>query len=443
MGIIVKPKDFFDKCRETHNNFYDYSKSVYVDAKTKILIICPIHGEFEQLANSHKRNRGCIQCGLNRQVKLRTGSLEQCIIDANKVHNNKYSYPNAVYINARTKIKIECPIHGEFEQVPDSHVRGGSGCPECSGMEAWDGRRKTTEEYISEVKKIHNNFYSYEKTIYSGGVNKVVITCPIHGDFKQDAGKHKSGAGCQVCGDRGNPKTMGQFLKEAKEIHGELYNYSNSFYKNTDTKINIICNRCGNNFNTTPSSHLIAKSGCPKCNGGIKLSGVEWLEKFIKKHKNKYDYSEVNFTNTNCENKIKILCKKHGPFEQTIISHSKGAGCPNCKTSRGENSIAEYLDENKISYIRQHRFPDCKYKNKLSFDFYLENEGMCIEYNGGQHYKPVDRFGGLKTFTIIQIRDSIKKEYCEKNDIKLLVIRFDEDISNKLNKIFVNECQMK
>jgi len=111
---------------DVHNNKYDYSLVEYLNVNTKVKIICPIHGIFEQLPSHHKRGIGCKKC-FDKKVTL---SNDDFINKSNLIHNNKYDYHLINYINAHTKIKIICPIHGIFEQTPNKHTSG-RGCPFC------------------------------------------------------------------------------------------------------------------------------------------------------------------------------------------------------------------------------------------------------------------------------------------------------------------------
>lgn len=157
-------------------------------------------------------------------------------------------------------------------------------------------------------------------------------------------------------------------------------------------------------------------------------------DKFKKIHGELYNYELVNYTSN--KNKVKIICKKHGIFEQTPNNHLSGNGCITCINSSGENFIRQFLIKNNISFIPQKRFNNCRYKNPLIFDFYLPELNTCIEYNGKQHYKCIEYFGGDNVLKLQQIKDKIKIEYCYKNNIPLLIIKYDEDIKEKLNNHF-------
>lgn len=123
----------------------------------------------------------------------------------------------------------------------------------------------------------------------------------------------------------------------------------------------------------------------------------------------------------------------YGVFEQTPNHHSHGCGCPKCNESKGEKNIRKILDNKNIEYIIQYKFNDCIHIKQLKYDFYLPKYNICIEFDGKQHYKSVKWFGGDKTLKYIQKNDKIKNEYCLKNNIRLLRIRYDDNIELVLN----------
>lgn len=141
-------------------------------------------------------------------------------------------------------------------------------------------------------------------------------------------------------------------------------------------------------------------------------------------HNNKYDYSLVDYIKS--QKKVKIICKKHGKFEQTANSHLNGCGCPLCQISKGEERIKLFLDVNKIIYKKEYRFNDCRYKLPLKFDFYLPDYNTCIEYDGEQHFKKYHKWDDDSNFEIRIKRDQIKNDYCENNNINLLRIKYTQ-----------------
>lgn len=134
---------------------------------------------------------------------MRKFTAEDFIKKAKTVHGDKYDYREVVYIDNKTKVTIVCPHHGEFAQQPNNHIQG-QGCPEC-GVKYNDNFRRMAEAgnvFIEKSKSTHNDYYDYSKVIYNGSHKKVVITCPIHGDFEQAPGGHLAGKGCPECAHR-------------------------------------------------------------------------------------------------------------------------------------------------------------------------------------------------------------------------------------------------
>jgi hypothetical protein len=256
----ITTKEFIEKAKQIHGDKYDYSKTEYVNNKTKICIICPIHGEFWQRPSDHLSKCGCPKCGSLRS----NGKYVDNSIIMNKfkeIHDNKYDYSKVEYKGAHTKVCIICPEHGEFWQLPSSHSNG-SGCPKC----AKKGRiSKTNINFINEAKLVHSDIYDYSKVDYKGSKEKICIICPKHGEFWQESASHLNGSGCPKCAKEIKIKRINaNFNKRAKEIHGDKYDYSKVDYKGWNKKICIICPEHGE-FWQDGGIHL-SGHGCPICN---------------------------------------------------------------------------------------------------------------------------------------------------------------------------------
>ena len=128
----------------------------------------------------------------------RRKTTEEFIRDAKAVHGDRYDYSKVEYVNAHTKVTITCPIHGDFDQQPTSHISS-CGCPECRTDGNRERGRKTTKEFIRDAKAVHGDRYDYSKVEYVNAHTKVTITCPLHGDFEQAPASHTNGAGCPAC----------------------------------------------------------------------------------------------------------------------------------------------------------------------------------------------------------------------------------------------------
>jgi len=206
----LSTEQFIQKSKEIHNNFYNYSNVIYITSFSKVCIICPIHGKFQQTASSHLRGKGCPKCANEkRNQKTKITCSDFFIEKANKIHNNKYDYSKVEYINAHTKVRIICPVHGEFLQSPNKHLVG-RGCPKCSKH-----YKPSTNEFIQNSQQVHiKGTYDYSKVKYINNRTKVRIICPVHGEFLQSPNKHLAGKGCQKCNSSKGEIKVEQWLKE-------------------------------------------------------------------------------------------------------------------------------------------------------------------------------------------------------------------------------------
>lgn len=278
-------EEFIKKAREVHGDKYDYSKVEYVDSKTKALIICKEHGEFWQKPNIHLQNKGCIRCGRLRTAAFHSKSQEQFLQDAVKIHGNKYDYSKAEYVDWQTKVVIICPVHGEFTQFPSSHLQG-NGCPKCGNDRT--SLRMSNEDFINKAKAVHGDRYDYSKVQYVYNKTEVCILCPEHGEFWQKPKNHLSGYGCPICSGRKKMRTS-DFIRKARSIHGEKYDYSKAEYKGNTEKVCIICPEHGE-FWQRASNHLKGV-GCPKC--GLVISSSKqkiWTREKCYDTARQYEY---------------------------------------------------------------------------------------------------------------------------------------------------------
>ena len=353
-----------------------------------------------------------------------------------KIHHNKYDYSITKYLSGKDKVKIICKEHGEFLQRASAHLDG-QGCISCR----LDNRRTGLEVFIERCIEIYGDRYDYSLIDkYTNSRDKVKVICKEHGTFEITPHHHTiRKQGCSECKKMGLEK----FLTNANKKHKNRYDYSLiKEYKNNKEKIEILCKEHGV-FTQRVNDHIIKGIGCPECTQErFRLSTDDFINKANFRHKNKYTYSSDIVFKSN-KDKIEIICKEHGMFEQSPNSHLNGQGCPSCKESKGEVSIRGFLLENKIDFESQKKFRECKYKSELFFDFYLPELNICIEYNGIQHYKSIEYFGGDDAFESQLIRDKIKNEYCLSNNIHLIVIKYNESILDKLSTLLDNHHYLK
>lgn len=301
------------------------------------------------------------------------------------------------------------------------------------------GRKKLSqEEFINRCIEEHPE-YDYSKTVYVNANTDIIVTCPIHGDFITRPSRFIMGAkcGCPKC-NRGflkDPLTQDMFIERCKQ-HFPNYDYSQVIYNGIYEKVTVTCDKHNYTWEVR-AKDLINGHGCPKCGkeSNIKkqiLSLDEFINRANTIHKNKYDYSKVNYVNYTT--KVIIICPEHGEFEQTPGNHLRGEGCPRCHTqSKGESFIEDFLKTNNITFIKQYPI-DCPVNNSdiAKIDFYLPKLNYFIEYNGKQHYIPVQHFGGQMKFEQQQKRDQFVRSYCNDNNIRLIEIKYNDNILNLL-----------
>ena len=307
-------------------------------------------------------------------------------------------------------------------------------------------KRLTTKQFVEKSSIIHKNRYDYNLCNYKTAHIPINIICPEHGAFYQLPYVHIQGHGCPKCANKNNGhfNSLGleRFRQKAIQIHGNKYDYSKSNYINAIQKVEIICPIHGS-FRQSPYNHF-NHHGCPLCgiakSKSIRSLGIDtFITRASKIHNNFYDYSNTKYDTS--KEKVKIRCPQHGSFIQNPNDHLLGAGCPRCNFSKGELKIERWLSENKISFISQHKFKDCrnpKTNYPLRFDFYVPQKNILIEYDGEQHFK-LGRVGShIQTnneLKQIQFRDKCKSEYAASKNIRLLRISYKK--KNQISKILL------
>lgn len=354
--------------------------------------------------------------------------------------------PNEVISGSGTKVWWLCDCGHEWRASVSGRTWSGCGCRICGYKRGGNRNRRDTERFINESTLIHNGFYDYSKSVYVSAKEFVIIICPVHGEFSQRAHSHAKGKGCKKCSieyvTRLNLISKKEVKKRFSDAHGDNFKYNWSSYVDTRTNMEMFCKKHGS-FNQKPCLHYNGH-GCNKCSsirGGLlralDLSKVK--KRFLKIHLTDYKYnwdSYVNFTVP-----MEIICKKHGSFFQKPQNHYKGCGCPGCSNSKGENKVRRYLKKNNIEFICEKRFYNCRNIISLPFDFYLPDFDALIEYQGEQHYEPVNHFGGEKGFEKRKKRDKIKKDFAMNNGFIFIEIPYwdfkniEPILTTELNKI--------
>ena len=212
--MIKSTEDFIKKAKEKHGDRYDYSKTQYVNSKTKVTITCKIHGDFNMSPGNHYNKSGCPKCS-GSGYKY---SQEEIIERFKQVHGNYYDYSKTVYVNMKSPVTIICPIYGEFSQQPRAHLDGHR-----HPQQAIEERRLSQEEVIARFKAVHGDFYDYSLVNYFSKDTKIKIICPTHGVFEQIPNDHGQGHKCRHCNPRGFDTDKIGFLYYLSINNGQAY----------------------------------------------------------------------------------------------------------------------------------------------------------------------------------------------------------------------------
>ena len=291
-------------------------------------------------------------------------------------------------------------------------------------------KKKTNEEYICELSVKNPNLEVIEK--YVTAKVKIKHKCLKHNVFFDIDPDHAlRGRGCKLC--EGEHKSSVQIKQLDKYKQDLLIKNPNveiiGEYLGARVKTAHRCKLHNIIWDISPDVALRG-CGCEMCKLE-KISEKNSLshEQYMKRLQDINPYIIPLDKYTIGSVKIMHKCLVCG-YEWLVVPFSilSGSGCPQCYMSHGERAISIYLKEHNINYSSQHTFDDCKYKYVLPFDFYLPDYNVCIEYDGGQHFKPVKWFGGEEGFRKTQERDEIKTQYCKNNNIPLLRIRYNQDI---------------
>ncbi len=287
------------------------------------------------------------EIGEQRGKKMTTDDF---IRKAKDIHGDKYDYSEVDYKNQYTPVKIICPIHGPFMQTAH-HLRG-AGCNKCGQIRSNEKQTRSGDDFIRKVKEVHGDKYDFSKTNYTKALDKVIVTCPKHGDFQLRADHLLRGQGCRECAHelvgQKNSLTQDEFLVKAKKIHGDKYDYSKVEYSGINNPITIICPIHGE-FEQTPNHHS-SGSGCSFCSRlsqseQKKLTKQQFIDQSREVHGKKYDYSKSDYIKMS--DPVKIICPIHGEFEQTPAAHVRGQGCRECYFLSNRSNTQEFLEKAK------------------------------------------------------------------------------------------------
>lgn len=399
----------------------------FIGVDIGILHRCKIHDYvFKKTPSSALKGGGCIKCGSDKLAEQFSKTHEQYVEELKTINPNIEVVET--YANAKTKILHRCKVDNyEWYTEPD-HILHGSGCPKCAC-----NILRSHDEYVSLLKEVNPNVVVIDK--YINSQTKILHKCLIH-DFEWSIIPNSviAGHGCPKCGNN--------YRMSHKEYVDKVSNINSNIevvgtFKNIKTKIPHKCLIHNYIWNAFPES-ILRGAGCIRCgadkSGEIRSYTHEnYVKKLFDLNPDIIAIEEYINSSTNILHKCKKCNNVWSARPSNVLF---GKGCPKCSISKGELEIAKWLDKHEVLYETQKRFEDCKDNRYLPFDFYLCDKNICIEYDGEQHYKSVDFFGGDNAFILRQKHDRIKNEYCKRNNIELVRIAYNENIEEKLNLLF-------
>ena len=379
-----------------HGDLYNYSLFVKYNGHRDIIgIICKDHGKFNQQIYNHMSGRGCLKCGKSQRF-----TKTYYINKANIFHNYKYNYClMGEYKNIKSKIKIICPNHGLFFQTAESHLL--RGCSKCRKRKINTCKPRpifSMQSIIDKFIAVHGNIYDYNLSVAKCMKDKIIIICKDHGQFVQRITKHLCGQGCMKCGLKKRSKsrayTKEEYFRKSNIFHNYKYGYELSNYVGVRGYLTIRCPTHGY-FKQKASKHLVG--GCTKC-GHEKLSklfsmtSVDFFNRIKEKYGDKYNHNQIIFKTLN--DKIKIICDRHGLFIKTAKDYLNGAGCQKCnhRISKKETlwldslNVPQEIRNIKIIINGRTFYPDAiDIKNKIVYEFYGD-----FWHGNINRYKPQD-----------------------------------------------------
>lgn len=419
-------EEFISEARQIHGDKYDYSLVVYKGSKEIVEIICPKHNIFRMTPFSHTVNKnGCRACYNERTSERQLTPLEDVLNICREKFNNKYTYNVIEYKTIKnSKVEVSCPIHGERTQSFERHLNSITGCVDCSTQKRALVRSTTEDEKESykEYKALVNSeislknknlrwFQTFRKNFdmlynYSsvGWINNskeiISVYCTKHKKaFDQRVCTHLKGhSSCIECSQETikekKTKPLSYFLNKAKKIHKDKYSYHTiTNYINSKSLVPVWCNTCQKTFDITVADHVNSKTGCSTCayirNGlNKRLSKQEVFQRFKNTHGDKYSYYFVEYTTQ--DDKVDIICPKHGIFPQRPPDHWRGDGCRWCGYERLASKETNKVSKEELDFFSRIDFKDYTKEHTIflpemrgfGFDLYIPDLKLAIEYNG-------------------------------------------------------------
>lgn len=332
------------------------------------------------------------------------------------------------YKNISSKITIICPSGHVYDTTVNSFKNKGRRCLSCKLKNKEDFIR----EYISKENYLLLDIKIKKNRTY------VYIQCPNdHDPYWVEFSSFKTlNRRCKKCRTYKTSRNKSHDFEYVKNFISNLdYKLLSDSYLNQNEKLDIECDK-GHIFKTTFKS-IKNDHRCPICQRKLQGELQRTPYEDVKTYVESYGYKLLSTEYVDNYLKITTICPKGHRYDARFGNFKTGYRCSICNQSSGSSEVRRILEKLNINFKQEYKFKDCKFKSYLPFDFYLPDHNILIEFDGGQHYKIVDHFGGFDAFVELKIRDTIKNIYCEKNNIKLIRIPYWE--FDNIETILMNE----
>ena len=339
------------------------------------------------------------------------------------------------YVNGKTKLKVKHNKCGYTYEVFPSNFLRGERCPRCVASIRGKARKKTDAQFKQEIYDLVGNEYTFLDPYVNNHTNLRVKHNKCGHVYEVRPHNFLGGQRCPRCVaiTRGEAriKTNVQFKHEVYSLVGDDYTFLEP-YVNAKTKLKVKHNKCDNIYEVTPANFLTGYR-CPYCSAGAKKTNTQFKWEIHALVGGEYTLLD---TYVNAYTKIRIKHNKCGNIYKVrptnFLSHN--TRCPYCNMPKTEKTIAKILDTFNIKYEIQKTFDDLRDSQPLSYDFYIPDQNILIEYQGRQHYEYVGYFGGKSRLEYQQQHDKMKADYANSHDYHLIAIPYTEDTFSKIKK---------
>ena len=428
MAQGMTQKEYLEKLA-VQNPTIDGSEVEYENARSRVNVSCKTCGHaWEVTAGSliGKKATGCKKCSTKNRKHRAPMSADEWWARASKRHNDAYECDLSNYVDQYTEIPIKCPIHGVFYKKPVTLLHS-SGCAECGKYSG--NARLDKAKVIDRIEAKFPGQYLTDKVEYVNQRTPVNLTCKKHGEFSKTPKVLFKGIGCPECSKENRSNNGDAYFEKVTKMHNGKYDYSEAKYVNSYTKIKIKCPEHGY-FEQRPDTHL--KHGCLKCGLARRRMGRdEFMTEVKRLHPELVIDAGCEYTTQ--DKPAKLKCARHGYFHKIASDllrtrpdgKAMTGGCNKCAASYGEQRIMHLLSSWNILYVREYKIPKSTYR----YDFYLPNLNILLEYDGEQHYRPVEMLGGTEGFVKRTRRDYVRDELAVIFNIPLIRIpytKYDE-----------------